>query len=36
MIAIYKRELNSYFTTPIGYAFVAIFLAISGALFFSE
>lgn len=33
MIAIYKRELNSYFTTPIGYAFVAIFLAISGALF---
>ncbi|MBQ4325174.1 MAG: ABC transporter permease [Clostridia bacterium] len=33
MIAIYKREMTSYFTTPIGYVFVAIFLAISGALF---
>ncbi len=33
MIAIYKRELTSYFTSPIGYVFVAIFLAISGALF---
>lgn len=33
MIAIYKREMSSYFTTPIGYIFVAVFLAASGALF---
>ena len=33
MIAIYKRELNSYFTSPIGYVFIAIFLAISGGVF---
>lgn len=33
MMAIYKRELNSYFTSPIGYVFIAIFLAISGGVF---
>lgn len=33
MTAIYKREMRSFFTTPIGYVFVAIYLAISGALF---
>lgn len=33
MSAIYKRELSSYFTSPIGYIFVAIYLAISGAVF---
>ena len=26
MLAIYKREMRSYFTTPIGYIFLAIFL----------
>lgn len=29
MLAIYKKELRSYFTTPIGYVFVGIFLALS-------
>lgn len=33
MTAVYRRELASYFTTPIGYVFIAVFLAISGALF---
>ena len=33
MFAIYKRDLASYFTTPIGYVFMAIFLAINGGLF---
>lgn len=33
MFAIYKRDLMSYFTTPVGYVFMAIFLAINGGLF---
>ncbi len=33
MSAIYKRELLSYFTSPIGYVFSAIFFAISGFCF---
>ena len=33
MLAIYKRELCAYFTTPIGYVFCAVFLALSGAVF---
>ncbi len=33
MLAIYKRELSSYFINPIGYVFVAVYLVISGALF---
>lgn len=33
MLAIYKREMRSYFTSPIGFIFVAIFLAANGALF---
>lgn len=33
MLAIYWRELRSYFTTPIGYVFAGMFLAVSGALF---
>lgn len=33
MFAIYKRDLLSYFTTPIGYVFMTIFLAINGGLF---
>lgn len=33
MFAIYKRELRSYFTSPVGYLFAANFLAISGLLF---
>lgn len=30
MGAIFKRELRSYFTTPLGYVFVGVFLALSG------
>lgn len=33
MLAIYKKELRQYFTSPVGYVFVAAFLAISGFLF---
>ena len=33
MLAIYKRELKAYMTSVIGYAFIALFLAVSGALF---
>ncbi len=33
MLAIYKREMRSYFTTPLGYVFLCIFLVVSGAVF---
>lgn len=33
MLAIYKRELKAYMTSVIGYAFIALFLAVSGAIF---
>ena len=33
MLAIYKREIRAYLTSPIGYVFIAIFLAVSGAAF---
>lgn len=33
MLAIYKRELRSYFITPIGYVFCGMFLCVSGLLF---
>lgn len=33
MIAIYKRELKSYFLTPIGYIFCGMYLAVSGIAF---
>ena len=33
MLAIYKKEMRNYFTTPVGYAFIAVFLAVSGFLF---
>lgn len=36
MSAIYKRELLSYFKSPIGYVFSAIFFAISGFCFVSS
>ena len=32
MFAIYKKELRSYFITPIGYIFVGVFLAVSAYL----
>ena len=33
MHAIYKREMLSYFTSPIGYIFMAVFMAMSGIIF---
>lgn len=33
MFAVYKRDLMSYFTTPVGYVFISVFLAINGGLF---
>ena len=33
MLAIYKREMRSYFTGVIGYVFLVLFLAIGGAVF---
>lgn len=34
MLAIYKKELRSYFTSMIGYVFIAIFLLIIGIYFY--
>ena len=34
IIAIFKRELNSYFTTPIAYVFASIFVFLSGIFAF--
>lgn len=34
MLAILKRELNSYFTSPIGYVFLAVFYFFSGMFFY--
>ena len=33
MLSIFKREMRSYFTSPVGYMFSAIFFAVSGFLF---
>lgn len=33
MLAIFKRELRGYFTGVIGYVFLALFLAVAGAVF---
>ncbi|MBQ2798896.1 MAG: ABC transporter permease [Ruminiclostridium sp.] len=33
MLAIFKRELKAYFTSPLGYVFLAIFYAFSGVFF---
>ncbi len=33
MFSIFKRELKSYFQTPIGYIYIAVFLAINGFSF---
>jgi len=35
MSAIYKREMRAYFTSPLGYAVLAILFAFSGFLFYS-
>lgn len=34
MLIIWKRELQSYFYTPVGYVFMGVFLALASAMFF--
>ena len=34
MIAIWKREVQSYFLTPVGYVFMGVFLALGGFMFY--
>ena len=36
MLAIWKRELQSYFYTPVGYVFMGVFLSISSVMFFLQ
>lgn len=36
MIAIWKRELKSYFYTPVAYVFMGVFLALSSVMFFVQ
>ncbi len=36
MFAIFKREFNAYFSSPIGYVFIAMFYCLSGFFFFFE
>ena len=35
MTAIYKKEMRSYLTSPVGYVFLAVFFALSGYYFFA-
>ena len=35
MLAIIKKELKSYFYTPIGYVFIAIFLSVVSLIFYT-
>lgn len=34
MLAVFKRDLRAYFTSPIGYVFIAVFLVISNLFFY--
>lgn len=36
MIAIWKREMQSYFYTPIGYVFMGVFLTLSSVMFYLQ
>jgi ABC-2 type transport system permease protein len=36
MIAIWKRELQSYFSTAVGYVFMGVFLALVGMIFYLQ
>ena len=34
MTAVWKREMQSYFLTPVGYVFMGVFLALAGLMFY--
>ena len=36
MIAIWKREIQSYFSTSVGYVYMGVFLALSGMMFYLQ
>lgn len=36
MLAIWKRELQSYFYTPVGYVFMGVFLSLAGMMFYLQ
>lgn len=36
MIAIWKREVQSYFYTPVGYVFMGVFLSLSSVMFYAQ
>ncbi len=36
MISVWKRELQSYFYTPVGYLFMGVFLALSSVMFYLQ
>lgn len=36
MLSIWKRELQSYFYTPVGYVFMGVFLTLSGIMFYMQ
>lgn len=36
MIAIWKREMQAYFYTPVGYVFMGVFLTLSSVMFFVQ
>ena len=36
MFAVYKREMNSYFKSPVGYVVLAFFFFISGFMFVNQ
>ena len=33
MLAVYKRDLRAYFTSPLGYVFIAAFLIVTNLVF---
>ena len=36
MLAIFKKELKTYFLTPTGWIFLAVFLLVSGILYATQ
>ena len=34
MLSIWKRELQGYFYTPVGYVYMGVFLTLSSVIFF--